>query len=200
MRNPYFTDVLGQMAEVHDRKNEDYAADDNPFSNFSGVAAMTGLETDKVFQVMIGIKMERLKQLVGTGKAPNNESVDDTILDLANYAAIWLAWRKREQAGSPIEARTMPASVESQVRDLMAEDPDERQDVLEHVFGEQLEDYADHLIDDWNDEEEPRCKSCGRTIDGQLARWNTCVDCIEENGKLDSGTSNKDEGVPGVPV
>jgi len=96
MRNPQFNEVLELMAEIHDKKNEDYASDKDPFSNFSGVAEMTGLETDKVFQVMIGIKMERLKQLVGTGKVPNNESVDDTILDLANYAAIWLAYRKRE--------------------------------------------------------------------------------------------------------
>ena len=104
MRNPYFQDVLDLMAEVHDSKNEDYASDEDPFSNFTGVAQMTDLPTDKVFQTMIGIKMERLKQLVGASKTPNNESVDDTILDMANYAAIWLAYRRRRAESVVAEA------------------------------------------------------------------------------------------------
>ena len=187
MRNPYFDDVLKQMAEVHDSKNEDYAADDNPFSNFEGVAQSTGLTVDQVFQVMLGIKQERLKQLVGTDKTPNHESVDDTVLDGANYYALWLAYRRREAAGAEYSGE----SVETQVRDLMAEDPDERQDVLEHVYGEQLETYSEPV----EDEGEPRCKSCGRTLyDGQLVHWNTCVDCIEENGKLDREPAENTKG------
>lgn len=93
MRNPYFDNTLTLMGDIHDRKNEDYAAGDNPFSNFEGTAAIAGCTVDKTFQVMLGIKMERLKQLVDTDKTPNHESIDDTIIDLANYAAIWYAYR-----------------------------------------------------------------------------------------------------------
>jgi hypothetical protein len=95
-KNPDFDAVLAQMESIHDSKNEDYAAGNNPYSNFEGTAAITGQSVDKVFQTMIGIKMERLKQLVGTDKEPNYESIDDTILDLANYAAIWLSYRQRQ--------------------------------------------------------------------------------------------------------
>jgi hypothetical protein len=97
-RNAFFDDVLREMGEVHDRKNEDYAADGDPFSNFTGVAQMTGQPVDMVFFTMIGIKIMRLKELVGVGKDPNFESIDDTILDLANYAAIWKAYRLRTTA------------------------------------------------------------------------------------------------------
>lgn len=95
MRNQYFDEVLNEMQDVHDKKNADYASDEDPFSNFTGVASATGLSVDMVFFTMIGIKVMRLKELVGVGKDPNFESVDDTILDLANYAAIWKAFRAR---------------------------------------------------------------------------------------------------------
>lgn len=91
-RNLYFDMVLDKMAEIHDKKNEDYADDDNPFSNFEGAAAGSGLSVDQVFLVMLNIKSERLRQITG-GKAANFESLEDSILDMANYAAIWLAWR-----------------------------------------------------------------------------------------------------------
>ena len=91
--NPAFLAVLEQMADVATSKNHDYADDDNPFSNFEGTARSAGLSVDQVFQVMVGIKVERLRQLVG-GKEPNNESIEDTILDLANYAALWLAYKQ----------------------------------------------------------------------------------------------------------
>lgn len=88
------------MEKLHDAKNEDYAEEGNPFSNFEGVAAMTGLMVDQVFQVIIGIKMMRLRELLGEAVTPNFESTDDTIMDLAVYAAIWKAWRLKQ--GSPV--------------------------------------------------------------------------------------------------
>lgn len=109
-RNAFFDDVLREMGEVHDRKNEDYAADGDPFSNFTGVAQMTGQPVDMVFFTMIGIKIMRLKELVGVGKDPNFESIDDTILDLANYAAIWKAYRLRATAHEAGALQLLPAS------------------------------------------------------------------------------------------
>lgn len=116
-RNPDFDAVLQQMEAVHDAKNEDYASGSNPYSNFEGSAAISGQSVDKVFQTMIGIKMERLKQLVGTGKVPNHESVDDSILDLANYAALWLSYR-RKKAGESI-AREAIAQTEGTTVDTV---------------------------------------------------------------------------------
>lgn len=39
-------------------------------------------------------KMERLKNLLGKGREPSNESVEDTWMDLANYAVIALLCRR----------------------------------------------------------------------------------------------------------
>ena len=86
--NPAFHSLLGQMAEMHDRKNQDYASGSNPYSNFEEAASATGLTVDQVFAVLMGIKQARLKQLSEPGRVPNNESVLDSKLDLAVYAAL----------------------------------------------------------------------------------------------------------------
>lgn len=102
MRNPTFSAILDEMERTHDRKNEDYAEDGNPYSNFEGAAAIAGVDPNTVFHALIGIKSERLRQLM-TGKTPNNESLEDSILDLAVYATLWLAWRRDLQA-APYES------------------------------------------------------------------------------------------------
>lgn len=87
--------ILEEMADVLESKRHDYAAsawDDN----FTGTAHLTGLDPEQVFHVLVGVKVERLRSLLGSkGKGlPRNEPIDDTLLDLANYAALWLAYRR----------------------------------------------------------------------------------------------------------
>jgi hypothetical protein len=86
--------VVKEIAELHDRKNSDYAADDNPYSNFEFAAAVAkdfADPVDRVFATMMGIKLARLAQL-RSGKDPLNEPVADTFRDLANYAVIWASY------------------------------------------------------------------------------------------------------------
>ena len=94
MRNPKFDALLVQMGVIHDKKNEDYA-NDNPYSNFETAAGIArGFRgTDAVFATLIGIKIARLQELIGGNKTPNNESVEDSLLDLAVYAALWASYR-----------------------------------------------------------------------------------------------------------
>lgn len=68
------------------RKNHDYASAEDAFANFVGVSAVSGLSVPQVFVVWLATKVIRLGQLVGHQKSPNNESVLDTLVDLANYA------------------------------------------------------------------------------------------------------------------
>lgn len=93
--NKDFDQVLVEMAELHRSKNHDYANDDEPLANFILQANITGMSVDMVFFNAIAIKVARLKELVGAGKEPKNESVNDTINDMAVYSALWSAWRKR---------------------------------------------------------------------------------------------------------
>jgi hypothetical protein len=91
MKNPRFDMLLSEMRDLHARKNNDYARDDDPYSNFKFAALVaegfTG--TDAVFATMIGIKLARLKELRGKGKTAQNESAQDSLMDLAMYAALW---------------------------------------------------------------------------------------------------------------
>jgi len=93
MRNPIFEQITAKMNAIHDKKNHDYADDDNPYSNFEFAAYIANQfnhPTDKVYATLLGIKLARLAQLKN-GKAPNNESVEDTHLDLSTYSVIWFA-------------------------------------------------------------------------------------------------------------
>lgn len=88
--------VLADMAALVESKANDYADDENVYSNFEGSARLTNKTVDEVFHVILGIKMERLRQLM-SGKTPNHESLEDTLMDAANYFALWLGYRRQEE-------------------------------------------------------------------------------------------------------
>lgn len=92
--NPKFDALLAKMQATHDLKNADYAKAGNPYSNFEEAAAVAGTDADTVFRVMIGIKLARLNELLSSGKIPNNESIQDSRLDLAVYAALWASYHE----------------------------------------------------------------------------------------------------------
>ena len=87
-KNPKFDAFLDRMRDTHDRKNADYASGDNPYSNFEEAAHSAGCSVDMVFAVLIGIKQARIKELTTKDKTPNNESLQDSRLDMAVYAAL----------------------------------------------------------------------------------------------------------------
>jgi hypothetical protein len=99
MRNPYFNDTLATMAQLHDRKNHDYAEDDNPFSNFEMAASYASVPVQKVFDVLLGVKQARIDELtakIANGDPPRNESLEDSRLDRAVYAALSVAYSRRQ--------------------------------------------------------------------------------------------------------
>lgn len=97
MKNPRFEATLRTMQELHNKKNQDYAEDGNPYSNFEFAATYAGVTVDQVFAVMMGIKQARLLVLTGSGKVPNNESIEDSLIDLANYAALRASYNRPPQ-------------------------------------------------------------------------------------------------------
>jgi len=83
-----FRDVLSEMADLHDRKNADYGTDADPFANVRaseefGIPAWLGSV------VRANDKMTRLKAFSVKGEL-RNESVEDSLIDLANYCVISL--------------------------------------------------------------------------------------------------------------
>lgn len=91
-KNPTFTALIKRMEEIHDRKNNDYAKDSDPYSNFRFAAEVAGCSVDTVFRVLIGVKLARIAELTASGKEPKNEAIEDSFLDLATYSAIWASY------------------------------------------------------------------------------------------------------------
>jgi predicted peroxiredoxin len=89
--NPKFQKVLEKLTVLHNKKSNDYAQNNDYYSNFKFAAFVAGVTVDQVFRVMLGIKLARLKELK-SGKTPNFESIQDTILDLANYGCIYASY------------------------------------------------------------------------------------------------------------
>lgn len=81
-----FDDTVDQMREIMLTKGDDYANDDR-LSNFKKVAFMTNSTPEKAVLNLIATKVARLSELL-EGKTPKNESVEDSILDLANYTLL----------------------------------------------------------------------------------------------------------------
>jgi len=91
-----FEAVLIDMVRLNRRKRRDYALDTSPFSNFDTSAAGMGMKGFGAVEAAIfnvNQKLARLRSLRANGRMddPANETVEDTYLDLAIYAAIALA-------------------------------------------------------------------------------------------------------------
>lgn len=76
----YFDDILKEMSEVHQRKNADYG--NNFHKRYEKYGFLTAL-------LRLTDKMERLENIYEKGEVQvKDESVEDTLLDLANYAVM----------------------------------------------------------------------------------------------------------------
>lgn len=82
-----FEETIGTMREVMFKKGNDYAGEDR-LSNFKLSGAICGLTAEQHCLALIAVKVARLGQLITGGKKPNHESVEDSILDLANYSVL----------------------------------------------------------------------------------------------------------------
>jgi hypothetical protein len=81
-----------QLLTILYKKHEDYGP-----MNIAGApgGAMNGL------RVRMYDKLARLNNLVDTGDTPNYESIEDTLIDLANYAIIGLLVQRGQWEGLP---------------------------------------------------------------------------------------------------
>lgn len=76
-----FKDILNKMYEVYEKKNADYG------DSFSKTFEEFGLTSAAV---RLNDKMERFKKLIKQDAQVKDETIKDTLLDLANYAVLTL--------------------------------------------------------------------------------------------------------------
>lgn len=84
-----FEDILTQMLHTYKAKNADYGNSfDKTLNEFGLVASVVRL-TDK---------MERIKSLIKSDAKVLDEKIDDTLLDMANYAVLTLLWLRNKDS------------------------------------------------------------------------------------------------------
>lgn len=80
---------FNNCVEISRKKNADYTGGNNdPFSNFTSVEVL-GIKTEHGFLTRMFDKMKRISSFVENGELQvKDESVLDTLNDLANYACL----------------------------------------------------------------------------------------------------------------
>lgn len=80
-------------------KRHDYTSTSDNHENFkrsSEIGSWFSDDQDKSYAILIGTKLARLGSLLGR-KEPNNESIEDTFMDLINYTALWMERRTEKE-------------------------------------------------------------------------------------------------------
>lgn len=87
-----------RMSDTILKKGDDYAGQEDRLANFKDAGQITGTTAAQQCFNLMGTKMARLKQLLNSKGKPNYESIDDTILDLANYCFLLCCCREDESS------------------------------------------------------------------------------------------------------
>lgn len=107
-----FEQLLERSKAIHLKKREDYTTNPtaNPHENFERANEIISWFPSeyKSFASHIGTKLARLSSLLSTNKAPNNESLDDTFLDLVTYCGLMYDFYKTDKGKLPNWIATSP--------------------------------------------------------------------------------------------
>lgn len=91
-----FYKVLKEMADLHAKKNNDYARKDDPLSNLRACERM-GIPAWMGVLIRMTDKMSRLEQIASGNEIEiQDETIEDTLKDIANYSALAVVlWREK---------------------------------------------------------------------------------------------------------
>lgn len=78
-----FKDIVDGMYKTYEKKNKDYGDSFDILCNKFGLVAAA---------IPLNNKVERINSLIKNNKSYVNESVEDSLLDLANYAIMTLIY------------------------------------------------------------------------------------------------------------
>ena len=89
--HPKFKKYTKEMNSIHVCKNHDYADQNEPLSNFRIVYELTKDIPDSPFKVAFTRLVEkilRIAQVASKGNKVNNETINDSLMDGANYCIL----------------------------------------------------------------------------------------------------------------
>ena len=103
--NNTFYELLGRASDLYARKSHDYASEEEPYGNyyFAGMLSKLFMNPDDAgFVGRMGEKLYRLANLENSSKAPLNETIEDTEMDLIVIMILWIASR-RDKRNNPLK-------------------------------------------------------------------------------------------------
>lgn len=108
----YHKSAVDKMTEITKAKNSDYTGvTDDPFANFSRVESTGITSTEKGFLVRMMDKVSRINSFVDKGILEvKDESVEDTLFDLANYSILLAAYIHGKKHGEKAGQKRAGAS------------------------------------------------------------------------------------------
>lgn len=106
----YHKQFCDDMLAVTARKNADYTgASADPFANFTRVEALGIASTEQGFLTRMTDKLCRVTSLTAVGSPGarvSDESIRDTLHDLANYCALFAAYLESKKRSTVIPSPT----------------------------------------------------------------------------------------------
>ena len=88
--------LFDKISEIQLSKGDDYANEDR-LSNFKLAGKICGLTPEQNCLSLIATKVARLGVLISGESKPNNESVDDSIIDLVSYGTLLYMLRSEDK-------------------------------------------------------------------------------------------------------
>lgn len=97
----FHRDCCDRMIKITAAKNADYTGGSVcPFGNFTEVERTGTCETEVGFMVRMTDKFARIRSFVKLGVLKvKEESVEDTLIDLANYCILFAGYLRAKRAG-----------------------------------------------------------------------------------------------------
>jgi len=93
--DPLFYELLLEAAELHARKNHDYSKKGDPLSNLKACESL-GIPAYKGVLVRLQDKWSRLVELSNKEAMVKEESVEDTLKDVAIYSLLAICLRRHD--------------------------------------------------------------------------------------------------------
>lgn len=99
MSIPHFADYIKRMADLESKKGHDYASVEDPFKNFLECENLQICSAEKGILVRMADKITRVSNLIEKNEEAQvaDEKLDDTLIDLANYAIILACYLKSKK-------------------------------------------------------------------------------------------------------
>lgn len=126
-----FKEIVDDMLEIYKRKNADYG------DSFSIVRE----EYPNAILIRLSDKLERLKTIMETNKQNvTDESIKDTLKDLANYCILELIEMELDEAYDEVVGNMSECSCDEcgDIHDIIEETREEIEGFLQSKYGEDL--------------------------------------------------------------